>query len=159
MNFAGINENDVADCDDGLCVSLWFQGCPHHCPFCHSSSTWDVNCGSIINNDDVVERLSEMIAEDGIMRNLSILGGEPLAEYNRADCYYIISNIRKMFPNIKIYLWTGYTKEELDSMRDIIIEGIFCYINVLIDGRYVHELRDTSLRLRGSSNQKVYVLR
>lgn len=156
MKIAGINDNDIADCDNGICVSLWFQGCPHHCNGCHNPETWNISGGKEIDNKIILSDLISSINKNGIMRKLSILGGEPLAPYNFKDCKYIIEGVKRIYPQIKIYLWTGYTLEELKEMNNNDINYILSNIDILIDGRFELNKRDTSLILRGSSNQRVF---
>lgn len=152
MRLAKIMENDVVDCDDSICVSLWFYGCPHRCVGCHNSHLWEPDCMEEIANYNVEKKLDELIPKNGIMRNFSVLGGEPLADYNILDCNAILIHIRENFPNIKIYLWTGYTLEELKKEeKDYILKNV----DVLIDGRFELEKRDITLKLRGSSNQRI----
>ena len=148
MKYAGLIENDIVDSDDGICVSLWMQGCPHHCKGCHNPETWDFNGGIEIDREKLVENVINSLTQNGIKRNFSILGGEPLAEENLEDTLYIINRIRNKFPKIKIYLWTGYTIENL-KIKDL------KKIDVIIDGLYDEKLRDVSLPLRGSSNQRI----
>lgn len=148
MRYAGLIENDIVDSDDGICVSLWMQGCPHHCKGCHNPETWDFNGGIEIDREKLVENVINSLTQNGVNRNFSILGGEPLAEENLEDTLYIINHIRNKFPKIKIYLWTGYTIENL-KIKDL------KKIDVIIDGLYDEKLRDISLPLRGSSNQRI----
>ena len=89
-------------------------------------------------------------------RDFSILGGEPLVEYNRKNTEYIIKEIKHKNPNILIYLWSGYTLGELESMNDDSINYILSTIDYLIDGRYENDKKDLKLKMRGSSNQNVY---
>ena len=148
MRYAGLIENDIVDSDDGICVSLWMQGCPHHCKGCHNPETWDFNGGIEIDREKLVENVINSLTQNGVKRNFSILGGEPLAEENLEDTLYIINRVRNKFPKIKIYLWTGYTIENL-KIKDL------KKIDVIIDGLYDEKLRDISLPLRGSSNQRI----
>lgn len=148
MRYAGLIENDIVDSDDGICVSLWMQGCPHHCKGCHNPETWDFNGGIEIDREKLVENVINSLTQNGVKRNFSILGGEPLAEENLEDTLYIINRIRNKFPKIKIYLWTGYTIENL-KIKDL------KKIDVIVDGLYDEKLRDVSLPLRGSLNQRI----
>lgn len=83
------------------------------------------------------------------------MGGEPLTTYNLSFVLDIIKSIKKEYPKIIIYLWTGYTLEELKQRQEKEIEEILQYIDVLIDGRFIYEQRDITLPLRGSSNQRI----
>lgn len=149
MRIAGINKNDMVNCDDGVCVSVWMQGCPHHCKGCHNPETWDFNGGKEVDRQKFANEVAEAINANGIKRHLSILGGEPLAPQNIEDTIYIIDCVKSKFPEIKVYLWTGYVIEELKESK--ILEKI----DVLIDGKYDEAKRDLSHKLKGSSNQRV----
>lgn len=153
MNLADIIENDVSDSTSGFTVSLWFGFCPIHCQNCHNKDLWDYY--NYVDNDEVLEKLYKAIPNK-VMHNLSILGGEPLCEENRKDCLYIVKNIRQKFPDIHIYLWTGYIKEDIEKIEEV--SEIFKYINVLVDGPYIESKRVSGSPLVGSSNQRIHVL-
>ena len=155
MRYAGLIENDIVDSDDGICVSLWMQGCPHHCKGCHNPETWNFNGGIEIDREKLVENVISSLTQNGIKRNFSVLGGEPLASENLGDAAYIISKVRESFPDIKIYLWTGYVIEELNK-KNIFIKQILKNIDVLIDGPFILEKKDLTLKLRGSTNQRIF---
>ena len=154
MRIAGIIENDIVDCDDGFAVSLWTVGCPHHCKGCHNQNLWDYGAGQDIPIKTVINEIKEKINKNGVMRNFSVLGGEPLDPKNVKDVDEVLKEVRAAYPNIKIYLWTGYTFEELEKRTDV--SGALRNVDVLIEGRFVEELKQ-DLPLRGSSNQRVYV--
>ena len=156
MKYAGLMENDFAD-GNGVCVSLWTQGCPHHCPGCHNPETWDFDGGYEVP-DDIRGEIVKAISANGITRNFSILGGEPLCEENLDFVLNIITAVRMAYPHIKIYIWSGYTFAELIEKKDNRIIEILKQANILIDGKYIEELRDTTLPLRGSSNQNIISL-
>lgn len=151
VKFAAINKNDFIN-GEGVCVSLWVQGCPHHCKGCHNPEQWDFNGGNEIDIDILINEILIAIEANGIQRNFSILGGEPMAQRNISNTLYILEQIKKHFPNIKTYVWTGYTIEELLSLYN---KEILQNIDVLIDGRFVLEERDITLKLRGSKNQRI----
>lgn len=156
MKYAGLMENDFTD-GSGVCVSLWTQGCPHHCSGCHNPETWDFNGGYEVP-DNIRGQIIKAISANGITRNFSILGGEPLCDQNLDFVYNVVSAIRIAYPNIKIYIWSGYTLEELTEKNNPKIIEILKKANYLIDGRYIDELRDITLPLRGSSNQRIIKL-
>lgn len=156
MKYAKIIENDVVNCMEGITVSLFMSGCPHHCKNCFNQETWNPNYGTEINIDELCDKLNDLINAYDVHRDFSLLGGEPLAEYNRKNTQYIIQQIKHKNPNIVIYLWTGYTMEELKSMNDSSIDYILSTVNYLIDGRYEDDKKDLKLKMRGSSNQKIY---
>ena len=151
VKFAAINKNDFIN-GEGVCVSLWVQGCPHHCKGCHNPEQWDFNGGKEIDIDILITEILIAIEANGIQRNVSILGGEPMAQRNISNTLYILEQIKKHFPNIKTYVWTGYTIEELLSLYN---KEILQNIDILIDGRFVLAERDITLKLRGSKNQRI----
>lgn len=153
MRIAGLVKNDIVDSDDGIAVALYFQGCPHHCKGCHNPETWDFNGGMEIDREELIKTVMDSLTENGIKRNLSILGGEPLAPQNIDNVIYILSKIREQFKDIKILLWTGYSFK--DIKKDKQQKKILKLVNKIIDGRYIETLRDTTLKLRGSSNQNI----
>lgn len=159
MRFAGLKENDVVDTDRGIVVSAWFQGCPNHCPQCHNPHTWNPNGGYEISREKLIKQIIHAISANGIQRNFSLLGGEPLAPYNKADAAAIIKAVREAYPDIIIYCWTGYIYENLKAQNDPDINYILDNINVLIDGPFIQEQRDITLALRGSTNQRVLKLK
>ena len=151
VKFAAINKNDFIN-GEGVCVSLWVQGCPHHCKGCHNPEQWNFNGGNEIDIDILINEIVIAIEANGIQRNFSILGGEPMAQRNISNTLYILEQIKKHFPNIKTYVWTGYTIEELLSLYN---KEILQNIDILIDGRFILEERDITLKLRGSKNQRI----
>lgn len=153
MRIAGIIDDDIVDSDDGIAVSLWTVGCPHHCKGCHNQNLWDYDAGQDIPINTVIKKIKEKINKNGIMRNFSVLGGEPLDPQNIKDVLTVLKKIRAAYPSIKIYLWTGYTLEELQERKEF--EEVLKYIDILIEGRFIEELKQ-NLPLRGSSNQRVF---
>ena len=151
--YAGLITNDFAN-GTGTCVSFWAQGCPHHCPGCHNPETWDFNGGKEIPMDLRGQIIKAICAND-ITRNFSVLGGEPLCEENLDEIDKIITSVRTAFPQIKIFVWTGYTLEELIQKDDEKINHILSQIDVLIDGPFIEAERDITLELRGSKNQRI----
>jgi anaerobic ribonucleoside-triphosphate reductase activating protein len=153
LRYAGLIKNDFTD-GQGVCVSLYMQGCPLHCPGCHNSQAWDPRGGIEIDINELGKLIKQAISANGIQRNFSVLGGEPLAPYNLENTAKIIRYIRFIYPNIKIFLWTGYTLEKLNKDNEY-IKSILDDIDILIDGPYIENQRDITLFLRGSSNQRV----
>lgn len=155
MRIANLNKNDMVN-GIGVSVSLFMQGCPHHCPGCFNPESWDFNGGYL--HSLLVWDIIDAIKANGIERNFSILGGEPLCEENLGNVQHIIYAVRSFYPNIKICLWTGYTLEELQQNNNEDLQYILSEVNYLIDGKYLQEQRDVSLWLRGSRNQNIYKL-
>lgn len=153
MKYYGYMPNDFIN-GENISVSIWTAGCPHRCKGCHNSEMWDYENGYEVPTD-IKEQLIKAISANGLVRNFSILGGEPLSEENRDFILTIVQAIRTAYPSIKIFLWTGYTIEELKNMEDKKINSILENIDVLIDGKYDESLRNVTLELRGSSNQRI----
>ena len=151
--YAGLMTNDFSN-GQGVCVSFWVQGCPHKCKGCHNPETWDFYGGKEIPVD-IKGQIIKAICANGITRNFSVLGGEPLCSENLELTEEIIADIRIAFPSIKIFLWTGYTIEELKNQNNNYIKNILNNIDVLIDGKYIQEKRDITLDLRGSTNKRI----
>lgn len=156
MRYAKINPNDVAN-GEGICVSLFVQGCPHRCKGCFNPETWDFD-GGFEFTDREMNYILEALQTCYVKRNFSILGGEPMASSNRIEVHYILSRVRKYFPNIKIYIWTGYYLEDLLKEKDPITNKILDLIDYIIDGPFEEDKKDLTLKLRGSSNQRIWDL-
>lgn len=153
MRYAGIIKNDIA-AGEGVNVSFFVQGCPIHCPGCHNPQTWDFDGGREFTMDTLNEIL-QSIGENEIQRNFSIMGGEPLCKENLFLVNLVISNVLEKYPDIKIYVWTGYTYEELLSRNDEVLNKLLDKIDYLIDGPFVETERDITLAMRGSRNQRI----
>lgn len=151
MKYAGIINNDVVNGYD-VCVSYWCQGCHFRCPGCHNPQTWDFNGGYDADENELIDKIIKSISENGIQRNLSILGGEPLCNENISFTYRLIHEVKREYPNIKIFCWTGYKFEDLvDSCLSLILSSV----DVLVDGKFDINNRDITLPFRGSKNQRV----
>ena len=154
MHIAGLLKNDMVD-GLGFSVSLWTQGCPFRCRGCHNPETWDPQGGMVANKDTLINEIISSIKANGVIRNFSVLGGEPLSLQNVDDVNVIVSAVRKEYPDIKIMLWTGFTWEKLMDLDEPLVNSILNQIDVLIDGQFELDKRDITLWLRGSSNQRV----
>lgn len=148
MRYAQIRDMDVSN-GEGVGVALFTQGCPFHCKGCFNQGTWDFNSGKPWS--DTEEQLVLQYLEPKYIKRLSILGGEPLISRNIPCLLSLCNKMKFIYPDKKIWLYTGNSYEAvLETYPDIL-----SYIDVLIDGRYVDELRDFNLKWRGSSNQRV----
>ena len=168
MNYAQIRSMDISN-GEGIGVSLFVQGCDFHCKNCFNSETWEFSKGQEWN-DKTKNQFLKLI-ETPFIQRVSILGGEPLHPKNLQNVLKIVDEIRVSYPAKNIWLYTGYTWEEIwiknniktddkiKDMREKAIKNLRRQVvrmcDVLIDGRYVDELRDISLHWRGSSNQRV----
>ena len=156
MNYIKINKCDVAN-GQGVRVVLWLSGCSLHCNECHNPETWDKNYGKVFDNDAKKE-LFDALSKDYI-KGITFTGGHPLEDYNIADVYDLIKEIRDKFPNKDIWLYTGLIFENIilnrTSPNDIIRRNIITSCDVVIDGPFISSLKDITLKWRGSSNQRV----
>lgn len=158
MRYAEIKLNDTANAP-GVCVSIWLQGCPHHCKGCFNPETWNFDGGKEFGVQEM-QSILRGITANGVLRNFCILGGEPLCEENLFTTAYIIRSVREQYKDtIQIYLWSGYTLQELKERESNAINSILDDIDVLIDGRFVESLKNFRLELRGSSNQVIHYLK
>lgn len=157
MKYAGIIKNDIAAAP-GVCVSFFVQGCPHHCPGCFNPETWDFDGGKEFSYE-TLEQIITGLTANGIKRSLCILGGEPLCENNEFLTNLVISSVKQKLPEVKVYIWTGYTYEELIKKNSPKVNQILHMADYLIDGPYIEALRDITLEMRGSSNQCIINLR
>lgn len=153
MKYAGLNLNDFSAAP-GISVSFFTQGCPHRCKGCHNPETWEFNGGKEFT-PDILDKIVEALSANGIERNLAIMGGEPLCEENQFLTLLVISHVREKVPGVKIYLWTGYIYENLLKIKAPHLQKILSEVDVLIDGPYIESLRDITLPLRGSRNQRI----
>ena len=150
MRFSKIKDNDIAN-GIGITMSIWTQGCPHHCGGCFNKETWDFNLGKEFTNDDLNYIISN-IDSFNVKRNLSILGGEPLCPENVEGVINLCREFKKVYPDKLIYLWTGYTIEEFNQKQKQILE----YVDFIIDGKFEEAKKNLNLHLRGSSNQRIF---
>jgi anaerobic ribonucleoside-triphosphate reductase activating protein len=157
MRYAGLKKNDATNCDKGIVVSFWCQFCPHRCEGCHNPETWSAEGGYPLPAD-IKEQIIKAISANGVQRNFSVLGGEPLCPSNQKLVLEILKSVFSHYPKIKIFLWTGYTLEELEerATKDKEIKDILSLVTVLIDGRFEISQRDLTLALRGSRNQRIW---
>lgn len=157
MRYAGILGNDFVNGQD-VCVSFWCQGCPLRCPGCHNPQTWNFESGLEAKEEDLIDHILELLTANDIQRNLSILGGEPMCEQNVEFVDLLIYWVKKIYPNTRIYLWSGYTLEQLQVMAKFNknIYNILNNIDMLAAGPFILAERDITLPFVGSRNQKVY---
>ena len=144
---------ELRDCDlrngDGIRVSIWFAGCEHRCPGCHNPETWEDEGESF---DDYREKLCELVSRPEI-QGITLTGGDPLFSKNRKEMRDFIISFKEQFRTKDIWCYTGYVFEKL--LEDETAKELLPYIDVLIDGPYIENLRDVDLHWRGSSNQRV----
>lgn len=142
----------------GIGASVFLSGCHFHCKNCHNQELWDFNGGNEYTND-VKNKILKTIQPKWVER-FSILGGEPLETINLKELLALIENIKILRPDIKIWIYTGYTYEQLQgrikkNKDDYYLEPILRFADVLVDGPFIQEKKDLTLAFKGSSNQRV----
>ena len=157
MHYCKIKTDDIAN-GPGVRVSLYVSGCPHRCKGCFNPETWDYNAGKPFTEKEVQKIIDSLKSE--YISGLSLLGGEPLAEQNRKEIAFLVQKVKKLFPNKTIWCWTGFLYEDLlsERVKDKNLSYLLDTLNVLIDGPFIENQKDLSLRYCGSKNQKVYFL-
>ena len=154
MNFMTIKRFDMNN-GDGNRVSVFVSGCPHKCNGCFNEESWKYTAGEPFTEHQLDSLMLHL--KQPTIQGLSILGGEPLAPRNLLGVLSICKRMREDHPDKDIWLWTGYTMEELRERKDWgIINRIFFYLNTLVDGRFEKDLMNPDLKYRGSSNQRVF---
>ena len=150
MNYLQYYPLDVVN-GEGTRCTLFVSGCEHYCKGCHNANTWDARKGKPF--DQVLEdRIINDLGDTRIQRDgLSLSGGDPLYPQNLPVILQLVKRVKAQYPQLTIWLWTGYTLETLSTIQQEVIR----YVDVLIDGPFELEKRDLSLPWRGSSNQRV----
>ena len=146
MRYNKIRKMDISN-GPGIRVSIFMQGCSFHCKDCFNSETWDFKAGKEFN-DEVINKVLDLASLPHIV-GLSILGGEPMHPNNREGTIKLAKAFKKRYPNKDIWVWSGYLFDELKD-----IEGL-SYIDTLVDGRFLLEKANPTLKFRGSSNQRI----
>ena len=147
MRYNKIRKMDIAD-GPGVRVSIFFQGCAFHCKNCFNSETWDFLGGKEFGEEQIEEILK--LAEENHITGLSILGGEPMHPKNIDATTMLAKRFKEKYPNKTIWAWSGFLFDEYIHDKEVAK-----YLDVLVDGQFVDELRNPMLKWRGSSNQRV----
>ncbi len=148
MRYAQIREIDVAN-GPGIRVSLYTQGCRRHCPFCFNEETWDFN-GGLPFTEKEEDAIVTLVNKPHIA-GLTILGGEPMEKESRPAILHLLKRVRKECPNKNIWLYSSFLYEDFKNFDEPILD----YVDVLVDGMFINDLKDPHLRFRGSSNQRL----
>ena len=170
INYHNITHDDMNN-GDGLRVVLWLSGCSHHCYNCQNPQTWNPNSGIPFDESAKQEIFNEL--SNDYISGITFSGGDPLYEYNLDEVLKLTQQIRISFPGKSIWLYSGFTWEELTQynnyhgiiplssyLRKDVYElyhkrlEIIKQCDILIDGEYIDEQRDITLKWRGSSNQR-----
>lgn len=160
MNYGEIKKYDIAD-GPGVRVTLFVSGCRHHCKGCFNAETWDFHYGNPYTEKTEKEILDAL--NHPYIAGLTLLGGEPFEPENQRELVKLLKKVREMYPKKNIWSYSGYVYD-----KDLIPDGraytevtdeMLSYIDVLVDGPFVEDLKDITLQFRGSSNQRILNLR
>lgn len=147
MRYNKIRKMDISN-GPGVRVSIFMQGCTFNCKQCFNPETHDFEGGKEFN-DDTINRVIELCSNENIS-GLSILGGEPLHPKNVEGTTKLVKTFKEKLPNKNVWIWSGFSFD--GELKD---KEIMKYTDVLVDGRYVDELNNPTLKWRGSENQRV----
>ena len=156
MYYGAIKNCDIAN-GPGVRVSLFVSGCTHRCPGCFNEVAWDFKYGKPFT-DDTVNEILQLLKPDHI-QGITVLGGEPFDPHNQASVVSLLKKIKEVYPQKTIWVFTGYLLD-----RDILAGKVgdwnitseyIRYIDVLVDGPFIQEKKNLSLRFRGSENQRI----
>ena len=146
MRYHNITKDDMLN-GDGLRVVLWMAGCSHHCKNCQNPVTWDPD-GGLPFDEAAKQEIYEELNKDYVS-GITFSGGDPLFEANREELTAFIHEIKTDYPEKTIWLYTGYQWEDIQHLE--LVQDL----NVLVDGRFIEELKDNALPWKGSANQRV----
>ena len=151
LKFNGIVYNDMAN-GRGTRVSLFTQGCPHHCKECFNPETWSFNGGKIFTQQDFDNIFFVLDVYGNYYDGISLLGGDPM--HNLGLCNLVVDEFRRRYGNTKdIWIWSGDTYEEIIKNENQF--NLLKKCDILVDGRFIEELKNTNIKFRGSSNQRI----
>lgn len=156
MHYGEIKHNDIAN-GEGVRVTLFVSGCTNHCKNCFQPQTWDFEYGHPFTAETAEYILT--LLEQPQISGLSVLGGEPFEPANQRELLPFLRMVRARCPNKTIWSWTGFTWEQLHTegshCRCEATDELLSLLDVLVDGRFVEERKDLTLRFRGSANQRL----
>ena len=159
MNYAELKPYDVAN-GPGVRVSLFVSGCTRGCEECFNKEAWDFNYGKPFTQE-VIDSIIDYLKPDYV-EGLTLLGGEPFEHTNQQGLLPLLKQVRSTYPDLSIWCFSGYDFEE-DIMGRMYKEWpetkeMLSYIDVLVDGRFMVELKDLRLKFKGSSNQRTIMV-
>ena len=160
MNYADIKQYDVAN-GPGVRVSLFVSGCTHHCKNCFNKVAWDFNYGKPFTEETINTIINYCKHE--YVEGLTILGGEPFEPINQKGILALVKRFKETYPEKSLWVFTGYDFEEdlLDKMYNNYPETkqLLSYIDIIVDGKFIEELKNSNLRFKGSSNQRTIMVK
>lgn len=156
MNYALIRENDIAN-GPGVRTSLFVSGCRHHCKGCFNPETWSFSYGKPFTQKEIDQIIEA--TRPAYIEGLTLLGGEPLEPENQEALVYLLKQFKRALPNKKVWCYSGFSFE-IDLLpkcqnNQEHVKELLELIDVLVDGKFVEELKSSALLFRGSSNQNI----
>ena len=156
MNISVIKCPDISN-GPGCRVAVFVSGCPIHCKECFNKAIWDYHAGQYMD-DKLIDHITDLMSYDYI-EGFTLLGGEPMAPLNVDGTARLIHAIREAYPDKSIWVYSGYTYDELNRRKSEYVRYVLDTADVLVDGPFVSEKHDITLKFRGSSNQRIIDLR
>ncbi|MDE7156797.1 MAG: anaerobic ribonucleoside-triphosphate reductase activating protein [Lachnospiraceae bacterium] len=159
MNYADIKQYDVAN-GPGVRISVFVSGCNHHCKDCFNEVAWDFNYGTPFT-EETIETVIEYM-KPSYIAGLTLLGGEPMEPVNQKGLLPLVRRVKEVYPEKTIWCFTGFLfdRDIVETMFDTIPETreLVSYFDVMVDGKFVAELKNVNLRFKGSSNQRTILV-
>ena len=152
MYYGNLKKCDIAN-GIGVRVTLFVSGCTNHCPDCFQPQTWDFCYGREFTDATKAEIFAEL--DKPFISGLTVLGGEPFEPRNQRDLLPLLREVREKYPQKDIWCFTGFRLRDGSYPRCEVTDALLACIDILVDGRFVKELKDISLQFRGSRNQRV----
>ena len=157
MHYGELKKCDIAN-GTGVRVTLFVSGCTNHCPDCFQPQTWDFGYGKEFTEDTKAEIFAEL--DKPFVNGLTVLGGEPFEPRNQRELLPLLREVKAKYPGKTIWCFTGFRLDDellTDGSypRCEATDAMLACIDVLVDGRFMKELKDISLQFRGSRNQRV----
>lgn len=159
MNYANIKTYSIEN-GTGVRVSLFVSGCTHHCRDCFNEQAWDFEYGNPFT-EDTENAVIEALTPD-YMAGITLLGGEPMEPVNQRGLLPLLKRIRKELPQKTVWAYTGYVYEDLlegGRAHCEVTEELLSLCDILVDGPFIAEKKNISLRFRGSENQRIIDLK
>lgn len=160
MNYSAIKKTDIAN-GSGVRVSLFVSGCTHRCNGCFNEETWDFNAGNPFTDRVSEEILSALSPE--YISGLTLLGGEPLEPHNQTALYELVRKAKELYPEKNIWCYSGYTFESdilahEGAAHCEVTDNLLKLIDILVDGEFILEKKNITLKFKGSENQRIIML-
>lgn len=151
MYFSGIKSYDVAN-GEGIRLTIFVSGCRNHCKGCFQPETWDFKFGQYFG-PNIQEEILNMVKKSGYIDGITVLGGEPFEPENQEALLPFLQEFKRRYPNKTIWMYSGYLFSQINYSP--LGHEILKLVDVLVDGKFEIELKDPSLKFRGSSNQRI----